>query len=57
MFQFTFTRVLYCCNLVKLNLNKIEKFVPKPKIFEKIINNKIDIKNKLQIYYLKKYHE
>ncbi len=50
IFQFAFTRVLHFSNLVKLNLNIIEWLIPKIKVFEKIINNKIDIKDRFQIY-------
>lgn len=50
IFQFTFTRIPHCCNLKKLNLNVIGGLIPKIEIFSKILNNKIDIKDRFQDY-------
>jgi hypothetical protein len=50
IFQFTFTRIPHCCNLKKLNLNVIGGLIPKIEVFSKILNNKIDIKNRFQVY-------
>ena len=50
IFQFTFTRIPHCCNLKKLNLNVIGGLIPKIEVFSKIINNKIDIKDRFQVY-------
>jgi hypothetical protein len=50
IFQFTFTRIPHCCNLKKLNLNVIGGLIPKIEVFSKILNNKIDIKGRFQVY-------
>ena len=50
IFQFTFTRIPHCCNLKKLNLNVIGGLIPKIEVFVKIINNKINIKDRFQVY-------
>ena len=42
--QFSFTRIPHCCNLVRLNLNIFGGIIPKIKVFSKILNNKIIIK-------------
>ena len=48
--QFSFTRIPHCCNLVRLNLNIFGGIVPKIKVFSKILNNKIIIKERFQVY-------
>tara|TARA_B110000977_G_scaffold200706_1_gene292231 strand:+ start:2370 stop:3626 length:1257 start_codon:yes stop_codon:yes gene_type:complete len=50
LFQFSFTRIPHCCNLIKLNLNLFGGIVPKIQVFYKIFNNKYDIKKRFQTY-------
>jgi hypothetical protein len=50
IFQFTFTRIPHCCNLVRLNLNIFGGIIPKIEVFYKIINNEYDIKERFQTY-------
>lgn len=48
--QFSLTRMPHCCNLVRLNLNIFGGIIPKIKVFSKILNNKIIIKERFQVY-------
>ena len=50
LFQFSFTRIPHCCNLVRLNLNLFGGIMPKIEVFYKILNNKYDIKKRFQTY-------
>ena len=50
LFQFTFTRIPHCCNLVRLNLNVLGGIIQKIEVFYKIINNDYDIKKRFQTY-------
>jgi hypothetical protein len=50
IFQFTFTRIPHCCNLVRLNLNVFGGIIPKIEVFYKIFNNDYDIKKRFQTY-------
>jgi hypothetical protein len=50
IFQFTFTRIPHCCNLVRLNLNIFGGIIPKIEVFYKIFNNEYDIKERFQTY-------
>lgn len=50
IFQFTFTRIPHCCNLVKLNLNIFGGLIPKIEVFYKMLNNTYDIRKRFQVY-------
>jgi hypothetical protein len=50
VFQFGFTRIPHCCNLVKLNLDVFGGIVPKIQVFYKMLNNDYDIKKRFQTY-------
>ena len=50
VFQFAFTRIPHCCNLVRLNLNVLGGIIQKIEVFYKIINNDYDIKKRFQTY-------
>ena len=50
IFQFTFTRIPHCCNLVRLNLDMYGGILPKIAVFSKIINNKIDIEKRFKSF-------
>ena len=50
IFQFSFTRVPHCCNLVRLNLNVFGGIIPKIEVFYKIFNNDYDIEKRFQTY-------
>jgi hypothetical protein len=50
IFQFSFTRIPHCCNLVRLNLNVFGGIIPKIGVFYKIFNNDYDIKKRFQTY-------
>jgi hypothetical protein len=50
IFQFVFTRIPHCCNLVKLNLNVIGGIVPKIKVFYRMINDNYDLKKRFKNY-------
>jgi len=50
LFQFTFTRIPHCCNLVRLNLDMYGGILPKIAVFSKIINNKIDIEKRFKSF-------
>jgi hypothetical protein len=50
IFQFSFTRIPHCCNLVRLNLNVFGGIIPKIEVFYKIFNNDYDIKKRFQTY-------
>jgi hypothetical protein len=50
IFQFLFTRIPHCCNLVQLNLNIFGGIIPKIEIFYKISNNNYDLKKRFQTY-------
>ena len=49
-FQFTFTRIPHCCNLIRLNLDVYGGIIPKVKVFSDIINNKIDIEKRFKSF-------
>jgi hypothetical protein len=49
-FQFIFTRIPHCCNLVKLNLDIFGGILPKVQVFYKMFNNDVDIKKRFQTY-------
>lgn len=48
IFQFIFTRIPHCCNLVRLNLNIFGGIIPKIEVFYKITNNNYDLKKRFQ---------
>ena len=50
IFQFGFTRIPHCCNLVRLNLNVFGGFIEKTQVFYKIFNDDYDIKKRFQTY-------
>jgi len=50
IFQFTFTRIPHCCNLVKLNLNIFGGILPKIEVFYEMLNNTYDIKKRFEVY-------
>jgi hypothetical protein len=50
VFQFFFTRIPHCCNLVRLNLDMYGGIIPKIIVFTKIINNKIDIEERFKSF-------
>lgn len=50
VFQFGFTRIPHCCNLVKLNLDIFGGILPKVQVFYKMLNNDFDIKKRFQTY-------
>jgi hypothetical protein len=50
IFQFVFTRIPHCCNLVRLNLNLFGGMIPKIEIFYKIYNNNYDLKERFKTY-------
>ena len=50
VFQFLFTRIPHCCNLVKLNLNIFGGIIPKIEVFYKMFNNNYDFKKRFQTY-------
>lgn len=50
VFQFSFTRIPHCCNLVKLNIDIFGGVVPKVIVFYKMLNNDFDIKKRFQTY-------
>ena len=50
VFQFGFTRIPHCCNLVKLNLDVFGGILPKVQVFYKMLNNDFDIKKRFQTY-------
>ena len=50
IFQFVFTRIPHCCNLVKLNLNVIGGIVPKIEVFYRMINDNYDLKKRFKNY-------
>jgi len=50
LFQFAFTRIPHCCNLVRLHLNVFGGIFPKIEVFYKIFNNDYDIKKRFQTY-------
>jgi len=50
IFQFTFTRIPHCCNLIRLNLNVFGGIVPKIEVFYKILKNQYNIKERFQTY-------
>ena len=50
IFQFLFTRIPHCCNLVKLNLNVIGGIVPKIEVFYRMINDNYDLKKRFKNY-------
>jgi hypothetical protein len=50
LFQFVFTRIPHCCNLVKYNLDVFGGILPKIQVFYKMLNNDFDIKKRFQTY-------
>jgi hypothetical protein len=50
VFQFVFTRIPHCCNLVKLNLNIFGGIIPKVEAFYKIFNNNYDLRKRFETY-------
>jgi hypothetical protein len=50
IFQFVFTRIPHCCNLVKLNLNVIGGIIPKIEVFYRMINDNYDLKKRFKNY-------
>jgi len=50
VFQFGFTRIPHCCNLVKLNLNIFGGIVPKIIVFYKISNESYPLEKRFQKY-------
>ena len=50
IFQFAFTRLPHCCNLVKLNLNIIGGLIPKVEVYYKIFKNNYDVKKRFNAY-------
>jgi hypothetical protein len=50
IFQFIFTRIPHCCNLVRLNLNIFGGIIPKIEVFYKITNNNYDLKKRFQTH-------
>jgi hypothetical protein len=50
IFQFIFTRIPHCCNLVQLNLNIFGGIIPKIEVFYKITSNNYDLKKRFQTY-------
>ena len=50
IFQFIFTRIPHCCNLVRFKLNIFGGIIPKIEVFYKITNNNYDLKKRFQTY-------
>ena len=49
-FQFTFTRIPHCCNLVEKNITITGGIISKLIVFNNLINNKIDIKSRFKSF-------
>jgi hypothetical protein len=50
IFQFAFTRIPHCCNLIKLKLNIFGGIIPKIEVFYGILNKNYDIRERFQKY-------
>ena len=48
LFQFTFTRIPHCCNLVEKNISITGGIISKVIVFNNLINNKIDVKSRFK---------
>ena len=48
LFQFTFTRIPHCCNLVEKNISITGGIISKLIVFNNLINNKIDVKSRFK---------
>ena len=49
-FQFVFTRMPHCCNLVEKNIDIRGGIISKLIVFNNLINNKIDVKSRFKNY-------
>ncbi len=50
LFQFTFTRIPHCCNLVEKNISITGGIISKLIVFNNLINNKIDVKSRFKSF-------
>lgn len=50
LFQFTFTRIPHCCNLVEKNISITGGIISKVIVFNNLINNKIDVKSRFKSF-------
>ncbi len=50
LFQFTFTRIPHCCNLVEKNISITGGIISKIIVFNNLINNKIDVKSRFKSF-------
>ncbi len=50
LFQFTFTRIPHCCNLVEKNISIYGGIISKIIVFNNLINNKIDVKSRFKSF-------
>ena len=49
-FQFTFTRIPHCCNLIEKNISINGGIISKLIVFNNLINNKIDVKSRFKSF-------
>ncbi len=49
-FQFTFTRIPHCCNLVEKNISIYGGIISKMIVFNNLINNKIDVESRFKSF-------
>ena len=50
IFQFTFTRIPHCCNLIEKNISINGGIISKLIVFNNLINNKIDVKSRFKSF-------
>ena len=50
LFQFTFTRIPHCCNLVEKNISIYGGIISKMIVFSNLINKKIDVKSRFKSF-------